>query len=207
MSVKLPVNNLEIYQTKKGNSITTDTTKLVYMVLEKNKQEKKRVLELGAGNGIISIMLALKREKWEITGVEIQKELLDLAIFNKKLTQTNINFIRADLRDFISSRQKKFDMIITNPPYYAKGQGRISPIRERAWARHELKCKMRDILDVIKTRMTKGGRSYIMYPLSRLKELEDKAKKVDLKITDKKLLKHKNEIKNKFITELRHVKN
>ena len=180
--VKLPFSKT-IFQTSSGQSITSDTVFMVETVLHHFKQERSSVLELGSGNGIISIMLSYYRPTWQITGIDIQPHLVKLAKENSRLAEVDTIFLCSNLKSF--SAKEKFDLIISNPPYYAIADGKISPNRERATSRHEIMCTMHDVLMAVKRNLTPEGKAYLLYPISRITELLDSAKRVDLKFEEK----------------------
>jgi len=181
--VVLPFGKV-ILQTEHGQSISSDNTYLTNKILEYESESPISVLDLGSGNGILSLMLGHYRPKWQITGLEIQSHLVDLARENcRKIELMNLNFILGDLRNWIPAAP--FDLIISNPPYFSQNQGRLSPIKEKAVSRHEILCNMTDILYFIKQNLKNSGRSYLIYPSDRAVELEKNTKKVDLNITGK----------------------
>ena len=177
-----------IYQSEFGQGITTDTSNLVSEILKNHSNENKlRVLELGSGNGIISIMLAENRKNWFVIGIEIQNRLVNLANANKKkLNLSNVQFLEADLNRFVSL--EKFDLIVSNPPYYPLTGGRISPVLERAISRHEIKTNMKKILECININLAEKGYAYIIYPQNREKDFMQKIKNIDLKPIEKKII-------------------
>ena len=172
-----------IYQTEHGQSITSDTAFVVETVLQQIPDKQLSVLELGSGNGIISLMLAHYRPNWQISGIEIQSELVKLSRKNAELAEVQVDFQEADLRKFQST--SKNDIIISNPPYFPANQGKISLIAERAISRHEISCKMIDIFQAVKRNLKLNGKAFLLYPEERLQEADKNVKKVDLKLTSK----------------------
>lgn len=72
-----------------------------------------RILELGTGSGCIAI--SLKKEINSIVdAIDISKEALSVAIDNAKINNVDINFMLADMTTY---KDKKYDVIISNPPY------------------------------------------------------------------------------------------
>lgn len=205
--VELPFGKT-IYQSDVGQSITTDTKFVVDTILNETADNPKSVLELGSGNGIISIMLAHYRICWQITGIDIQPHLVDLANKNSLLAEVNAAFLPFDLKTYNS----KFDLVIANPPFYEINKGKISPNEERAVSRHEVECTMIDVLKCAKRNMKE--KAFIIYPGSRFEELKKNVKKVDLKIAAKFILNAENSKdnglsmlagKSKILVELIHV--
>ena len=200
-SVELPFGKT-IFQTRGGHSITSDSAFLVETVSEQISQENINLLELGSGNGIISIMLSHYHPKWKIMGIEIQRHLVKLSQDNAKLSETSSTFTEHDLRAFTSSQE--YDLIISNPPYFPKDKGRMSPIVERALSRHEITCNMLDIMECVRRNLKKDGSAFVLYPQNREQELYNFAKKVDLKARKKFVLDSEKK-KKKIIVELVHA--
>jgi release factor glutamine methyltransferase len=76
-----------------------------------------KVLEIGVGSGIISVMLAKLIPNIEIVAVDINEDALELAALNAKKfgVEGKITFIKSDL--FANVTDEQFDMCISNPPY------------------------------------------------------------------------------------------
>ena len=199
--VQLPFGKT-IFQTTNGHSITSDSAFLVKTISDQISRPDINLLELGSGNGIISIMLSHYNPEWKIIGIEIQKHLVELSQDNTKLSETHSTFVEADLRAFTSSH--KYDLIIFNPPYFAKDKGRISPIQERAISRQEIACNMLDIMECIKRNLKIDGSAFILYPKYREQDIDNFAKKVDLKAMKKFVLDSEGN-KKKIIVELIHA--
>ena len=85
-------------------------------ILEKISTPK--VVEIGTGSGIISVMLALLIKDIKITAVDINENALALAYENAKKfkVEHKINFVKSNLFDDINI---DFDMCVSNPPYIA----------------------------------------------------------------------------------------
>ena len=184
--VILPFGKI-IYQSEYGQGITSDTAFIVEEILNLHKESDIKLLELGSGNGIISLMIGWHRKYWNIIGIEIQKHLVELAKSNAELLQMqNVTFVQKDLNRFAGN--EKFDIIVSNPPFYQKNQGRISPNKERAISRHEIKTDMKSILLCIDRNLTDKGDAYLIYPELRLNEFEKEIKNIDLKTISKKII-------------------
>ncbi|KQC10375.1 MAG: hypothetical protein APR54_03165, partial [Candidatus Cloacimonas sp. SDB] len=170
-----------IYQTKQGQLISSDNSHLVDFLLQRETENFQTVLDLGCGNGILSLMLAHYRPAWRITGIEIQPHLVEIAQKNCQLTEaTNVDIQLQNLRCWQS--EQTWDLIVCNPPYHPLNSGKISPIKEKAISRHELCCNMLDILTFIKGNLKLSGKAYLIYAPNRTFDLEKFTKKVDLNI-------------------------
>jgi tRNA1Val (adenine37-N6)-methyltransferase len=96
------------------------------------------MLELGAGCGVVAMMLAALHHPSEIVAMELQPQLA--AIITQNATLNGIATVRAvcaDLRQQIvpGVMPEGFDYIVANPPYRAARSGRESPNAERRIAR------------------------------------------------------------------------
>lgn len=95
-----------------------ETVELVDWCLDLLPANKRlRVLDLGTGSGCIGITLALERPKWSITASDISADALAVARRNANHLSAQIDFVKSDMFDGLAD--KKFDVVITNPPYVA----------------------------------------------------------------------------------------
>ena len=75
-----------------------------------------KILDIGAGSGIIGITAALEIESSYVLGVDISDKALETAQKNKEILKvSNIKFLKSDLFENVEFRE--FDMIVSNPPY------------------------------------------------------------------------------------------
>ncbi|MCF7920732.1 MAG: methyltransferase [Candidatus Cloacimonetes bacterium] len=169
-----------VYQSNSGQGISTESGELVKKILDLECKEQLRVLELGSGSGIISLMIKHYKVDWDIIGIEIQKHLVEISRRNSILAEETIVFQEEDLRRFTDV--KGFDLIITNPPYFKVSESRISPNRERAISRHELFCELKDILEAFNRNLNDRGRAYFLYPEYREDELKKSAAGLNMKL-------------------------
>ena len=86
--------------------------KLVYIY----KQKKINILDIGTGSGCILISLLSELKQSNCVGIDISKKALKIAIKNSKKNnqKNNIKFLNRSLSNFY---HKKFDLIVSNPPY------------------------------------------------------------------------------------------
>ena len=74
------------------------------------------ILDIGTGSGCIAITLNKMVNNSRVDAVDISLDALDVAKENNKINNTSINFIKSDV---FSNVEKKYDIIISNPPYIA----------------------------------------------------------------------------------------
>ncbi len=112
----------EMFNTKEGVLIPRPETELLVenaiSLLNSLPKKPKRVLEIGVGSGIISVVLALMVPDIEIVAVDINDLALQLATQNaqKHNVSDKITLIKSDLFENVTGI---FDMVISNPPYIA----------------------------------------------------------------------------------------
>lgn len=129
-----------------------------------------QVLDLGAGCGVISLILAYRHPSIALTCLEIQDSLAALISHNIKQNgfTGRISLLRGDLRSANAMLAAgSFDSVICNPPYYASGSGRQSPNNEQAVARHELEACLPDIAKAAAYALRTKGRLLMIYPAAR----------------------------------------
>ncbi len=80
-----------------------------------------KILDLGTGTGIISLYIAKFCKNVFITGVDINLLSVNLAKYNSnKLNVKNVVFLHSNWFYFLNIKKKKYDLIISNPPYINK---------------------------------------------------------------------------------------
>ncbi len=130
------------------------------------------VLDLGAGCGVLGLLLLKTGQAQRVTAVEIQP---DLAAFAKRNgTENNL----ADLFDVITGdlRQVEIpsvDAVVFNPPYFAAGSGRAPPDPGRGAARHEMHGTLADFVRVAVDRVRDGGAISVVVRQARADELSE----------------------------------
>ncbi len=116
--VQYIVGNVDFY----GNIIKVDkrvliprfeTEGLVEIALSYLK-DNMDVVDLGTGSGCIPITLKKHIPSLNIDAIDISKDAIDVAVENAKINNVDINFI---IGDMLKPLNKKYDCIISNPPY------------------------------------------------------------------------------------------
>ena len=139
------------------------------------------VVDLGAGCGIIGLMLLLTRPIERVLCLEIQAALADQAFRNAALNgfESKMSVILCDIRH-PPLCPSIADVVVCNPPYRPAQSGRINPDPERAVARHEILASLNDILGAAVRLMKPKGRIAMVYPAVRLIELAVKLRSFGL---------------------------
>ncbi len=132
------------------------------------------LLDLGAGCGIISLMLAFRFPEAQIYAVELQPELIELArtnVADNRMTD-RVTVVQADMRLLPGGKLPgPFDWIASNPPYHRSESGRINPNDQRALARHEIAMDLAQLLACARRMLRTGGHLALIYPAERTADL------------------------------------
>ena len=96
-----------------------ETEELVRLML-KEDLDGKEILDIGTGSACIAISLAKNLPNAKVSALDISSDALEVAKENAKLNNVNIEFINADIFEYKS--QKKYDVIVSNPPYVLESE-------------------------------------------------------------------------------------
>lgn len=88
-----------------------------------NFGDASKILDIGCGTGVLSLMVAQKSNNATIIGVDLQKEATDLSLFNFSNSNFSkrLDVINASLTQFAETTNLKFDFFISNPPFFTSG--------------------------------------------------------------------------------------
>jgi len=161
---------VSIVQPKKGFRFTLDSLLLADFCRIKPRD---RVLEPGAGTGIISILLARKFPGARFVADEVESQAFTLLCQNieqNRLVET-ITPLDRDIQSLGRSiAPDSFDVLIANPPYTKRGTGKKSPFPERQSARQDQTASLPCWLD-LQTLLKNKGRYFLVFPARRSAEL------------------------------------
>jgi len=159
---------IKLFQPSDGYRFSIDAPILASFVKVK-KGEK--LIELGTGNGVILIILGKKYPHLEeLWGIEIQRDLFELAQENVKMNglSERIRIIEGDVKEIERHfSPQSFQVVVSNPPYYPASSGRINPENKKALARHEIMGTIEDFLNATSYLLKEKGRCYFIYPQKR----------------------------------------
>ncbi|SMB86927.1 tRNA1(Val) A37 N6-methylase TrmN6 [Desulfonispora thiosulfatigenes DSM 11270] len=179
----LKLQGLRIIQKKKGFRFAIDAVLLAHFATIKKRDQ---VIDLGTGTAVIPLLMSTRQEDLKLTGVEIQSEIVEMAnrsiVFNKL---DNIKIIEADLNLLDSSLNQRFNLVVSNPPYFPLNGGKVSSLGAEAIARHEIKCNLRQVVQVAAKLIKGQGRFALIHKAERLGEIFSEFEKA--KIIPKRL--------------------
>jgi len=132
-----------------------------------------RVCDLGAGTGLLGLLLLARQGELSVTDVEIQAAACDLARRTAELNGLGdrITVLQADLRDLPHLPRGAFDAVVSNPPYFSPGSGAVSEDPARGAARSEVLCTLEDVCAAAARLLTYSGRFFLVFRPERMAEL------------------------------------
>lgn len=165
----LILKDIRIIQKKKGFRFAIDAVLLAHFATVKRGDT---IIDLGTGTGIIPLILQARETNLKITGIEIQTEVADMArrsiLYNNL---NNIEILQGDFTKLAHEYNDSFDLVVSNPPYYPLKGGKINPDVSLAISRHEIKCKLSQVVKTA-ARLLKGkGRFALIHRAERLGEI------------------------------------
>jgi len=170
-SEKLLPKVLKILQAKEGYRYSIDPFLLAAFV---SLPAGAKVVDLGSGSGVISLLMSQKDPLAKVVGLELQEALVERSRSTIALNnfQDRVEIVQGDVRDLPASLMSgSFDVVVSNPPYRSAVSGRLASGDERSRARHELAGGLVDFLTAASSLLKSGGRFFIVYLAERLPEL------------------------------------
>lgn len=146
-------------------------------------ESEEQVLDLGTGTGIIPILLEAKSNGARFTGIEIQKESVDMARRSICLNglENKIKIVEGDIKECLNIfAPSSFDVVTSNPPYIKNGKGLTNENEKVAIARHEILCSLEDVVRAAGKTVKVFGRFYMIHRPQRLLDSMELFRKYDL---------------------------
>lgn len=131
-----------IKQEKSAMKVGTDSVLLGAWTPCQNTQT---ILDIGAGTGLLSLMMA-QRSKAKIDAVEVDTDAFEECIFNTQQSKwaERISCYNIDFKEFAKNQTQKYDLIISNPPFFTETI--FSSERKRNLARFTQGLSFEDLL-------------------------------------------------------------
>ncbi|WP_304248069.1 tRNA1(Val) (adenine(37)-N6)-methyltransferase [Parabacteroides gordonii] len=132
----------------------------------------KNILDIGTGTGIIALMLA-QRSQATVEAIDIDKEACVQATENAAASPytERIKVVHASCADFsASNQQKRYDLIVSNPPYFINSLK--CPDNKRTVARHTDTLLLSDLIREAQTLLSPSGRIALVLPYERQEEVK-----------------------------------
>ena len=174
----LNFDNMIIYQNDEWFTFSLDSVLLANFI-NINLTDKK-IIDFCTGNAPVPMLLSYKTKN-EIIGVELQKEVYNLAVksVNENKLENKIKIINEDVKNLINLYESdSFDIITCNPPYFkTKNELLLNNNDIKTIARHEVKLNLEDIFIVAKKILKNGKKIAMVHRPDRFIEIIDVMKK------------------------------
>lgn len=169
-SKKEPLGNGYYINVSKNHTFGTDAVLLSHFAASK---KVKRHCDLGAGCGIVSMLLIRDGIVAQSDGVEISEEAVSLARRTAaEYAEDSFTPVLSDLRELKGVLPlSEYDLVTCNPPYKAEGAGIVSVSSSDKVARHETACSLRDVIKTASRLLKSGGRFCICQRPERLSDI------------------------------------
>ena len=168
----LEFKDLKIIQNKDGFCFGIDSVLLTDFA--KNIKNNSKVIDLGTGTGIISILLSGKTNRTNFVGVEVQSEVADMAKRSVNLNnlENRIKILNMNILDLKKEYKKgDFDVVVTNPPYKKLNTGVININDKKLISRHEVKASLEDFIEISSFLLKDFGEFYMVHRPDRLVDI------------------------------------
>ncbi|MDO5664063.1 MAG: methyltransferase [Bacteroidia bacterium] len=138
------------------------------------------ILDVGTGSGLIALMAAQRNNFAKITAIEIDTDAAVQARENVENSpfKDRITIFSTSFQDFASSYAEKFDLIVSNPPFFANSLP--SADLKRTDARHTGSLTLNELFELSKRLLNNTGVLSLIYPFSERENIISVAEKEKL---------------------------
>ncbi|MGC9373947.1 MAG: tRNA1(Val) (adenine(37)-N6)-methyltransferase [Bacteroidales bacterium] len=149
-----------VYQDQCAMKVGTDG---VLLGAWANVENADRILDIGTGTGLIALMMA-QRSNATIDAVEIESNACEQAQENVNQSQWSkrIKIIHQSFQNFATETKTKYDLIVSNPPYFQNSL--TTPLEKRTKARHNTDMQLADILTGALNCLSESGTLSVILP-------------------------------------------
>ena len=181
----LEYNNLKIIQNENGFCFGIDS--VLISDFSRDIKNNSVGIDLGTGTGIISILLSAKTKLSKIIGIEIQKDVADMARRSVEMNnmENKIEILNLNVKDIMDSenellKRESFDFVVTNPPYKKLETGKTSENESKYISRHECKANLEDFIKISKYLLKDKSSLYMVHRPERLVDIIEIMRKYKL---------------------------
>ena len=161
-----------IQQSKDVFRVGTDGVLLGAMC---NVTNAKKILEIGTGTGLISLMLAQRNVSAKISAIDINENAVKLASENFRNSIFNEN-LKVELKDFKNfETNENFDLVVCNPPFFEENASAKDVL-----ARQQVELNFRNLVEKSTEIITKKGILSIILPSEAATDVKSLAEEFNL---------------------------
>lgn len=168
---RLGYHGLRIIQNPLKFKFTMDAFLLASFI---DTKPQYKILDIGSGGGVLSLLIAGQNEIASVAGIEIQPELVEMFRRSVALNgmENKIHVALGDLKELPAPFSgNSFDYVMINPPFFEKDRGMVSENHSLARAKFEIDCTLEDVAMAAAKCVKANGKVAIIYPTERLNDL------------------------------------
>ncbi len=204
----LQIKNLKIIQNTDGFCFGIDS--VILSDFAKDIKKNSKVIDLGTGTGIIGFLLIAKTNLANITGIEVQAEVADMA--NRSIMLNNLenkfNIINCNIKNILDNVEREsFDVVVTNPPYKKNNTGGKNENEKKLISRHEILADINDFIKTAKIVLKDKGTLYMVHRPERLSDIIYSLRENKIEPKKIRFVYSKNDSKNAKLVLIKAVKN
>lgn len=176
----LILGGLKLIQPQEGYRFSLDAVLLAHFP---ELTGVELVVDLGTGSGVIPLLLTVRAPQVKIIGVELQDGMVDRARRSVRINglQDRIEILHADIREIDKSLPGgKAALVVSNPPFWRKGEGHVNRHPEQAVARHELQLNLEELVSQAAYLLAPEGKLVFIQRAARLEESLEKLRRSHL---------------------------
>ena len=187
----LQYKGLKVIQNNKGFCFGIDS--VILSDFAKNIKDNSRVVDLGTGSGVIGLLLCNKTKLKEIIGIEIQKDVANMAKRSIRLNNLENMFqiVNENINDiFVQGilNKNQYDVVVMNPPYKEVGTGKQNEDEVKLISRHEIKAKLSDFIATASNLLKDKGEVYIVHKPERTIDIMQKMRENKIEPKEMKIV-------------------
>jgi tRNA1Val (adenine37-N6)-methyltransferase len=159
-------------------------------------ENAKTILDIGTGTGLIALMLAQKSEA-QITAIEIDAQAANEAKQNVENSPwgNRISVFNESIQEFTNKYPSKYDLIVSNPPFFSKSKKAEN--EARTLARHNDNLSLIDLMSCADLLLNEIGAFIVIIPADDVVIVTEEAHKKHLLCVQKLWIKPTPEIDTK----------
>jgi len=141
--------------------------------------QARHVLDIGTGSGLLALMLAQRTsQEVTITAVELDEQAAEQATNNVLASpwSERITVHQADIRQWSGENMVRYDLIVSNPPYFDEGAQCATPERDKA--RYTTTLDHQSLLEIAAALITEEGFFCVVLPIETCESFTIKAQKL-----------------------------
>src|SRR5258706_15748275 len=164
-----------IHQDRCAMKVTTDACLFGAWAASKAREREltvqKRILDIGAGTGLLSLMIAQQCDV-QVDAIEIDKAAAEQASENVNSSpwKEKIRVMQGDIKSIAKGPMSCYDIVVCNPPFYENEL--TSPSHEKNIAHHSKELSLPEVLQAIHDSLVREGQFFLLLPFKRMTEAE-----------------------------------